>query len=141
MAVMQGRFMPTPTAVTADNIQDIAINQDGKLLTSGDYQDDAVLRIVPIASNGTTPVELVAAVAGQTVYPVLLVFANGSATDRTLRLFTAATEILRIAVPGSGSVDIDLGGSVRTDTAEALNFNLTDAAITDVFVSGTAQQR
>lgn len=141
MGLIQGRFMPVPLAVTADNIQDIAIDSTGKLLTSTGYEDDTVIRIVPIASNGTTPVELVAAVAGQVAYPIFIVASNGSSTRRTLRIFTAATEILRIPVPADGGFILDLRGSIRTDVAEALNFNLTDAGITDVFVSGTTLQR
>jgi len=141
MAVIQGRFMPSPTEVTANNIQDIAIDRNGKLLTSPGYEDDIILRVVPVASNGTTPVLLIAAVAGQTVYPVFLSVRNMGATNRVLELRSNVAIICDFIVPTGGGFVLDLRGSIRTDSGESLQFTLTDAAITDVFVSGSAVQR
>lgn len=102
----------------------------------------AFARIVPSVSNGTTAVELVAAVSGQIVYPARLVMTNESLTvDSSVILLDGSTAIERYFLPAKATIELtDFRQLTRTTQSAALQYKLA-AAGTSVYVSGAAEQK
>ena len=151
-AILQARYLASPVTRTTGDLADLLCDAQGRLLTSSvpsttgtglSFGSTAnVVRIAPTASNGATVVPLVAAVAGQVVYPTTLLFSNPNTTGYWVyvRRGTSTDNILQVFLPPYGSYSFDGRGDVRTGTAERLAFYTEAGATTTIICSGAAVQ-
>jgi len=100
-----------------------------------------IVRIVPVQTNGTTPVVLVSGVTDNQIYLLTLLFSNESASNQVLLLKSGDTDIARVQIPASGTGVLDLRGDIRTNVSDALTMSLTTADVTTVYVSGAVIQQ
>lgn len=149
--IIQGRYEAAPSTVSSGNHRDIQVSATGVVavssipsstgtgLTFGSTAN--VVRIAPTASNGATPVQLVAASGTTTISPTTWLVSNPNTTGYWVYLVRgAATNILAVFLPPLGSYSFDGRGDVRTNAGERLAFVTEAGATNTIIASGAALQ-
>ncbi len=132
----------TPAKPSDGDIDSLHGNELNQLVVS--TVPAGIASYTTVASNGTTAVVLVAAVASKKVYPLTTCIYNSSASaSHTVYLLTSGGQaLLEFSLsPGGGFVG-DFRGDVVTTSGDGLSFKIDSGGTgTDVRASGFYVQR